>query len=169
MLLASLVEPAFGLIFWMTLSFGIVFFLLAKFALKPIFKALHEREQSIEDAIGEARKAREEVAAMKAGNEDLLKEARAERELMLKEARDIRDKEIADAKGRAKAEADAILARAREDIRNEKNAAITEMKNQVGELSIVVAERILRDKLGDKAAQQTLLDKVMKESDIHLS
>ncbi|HQV39582.1 MAG: F0F1 ATP synthase subunit B [Flavobacteriales bacterium] len=169
MLLASLVEPAFGLIFWMTLSFGIVFFLLAKFAWKPILKALHEREQSIEDAIGEARKAREEVAAMKAGNEDLLKEARAERELMLKEARDIRDKEIADAKGRAKAEADAILARAREDIRNEKNAAITEMKNQVGELSIVVAERILRDKLGDKAAQQTLLDKVMKESDIHLS
>jgi len=169
MLLASLVEPAFGLIFWMTLSFGIVFFLLAKFAWKPILKALHEREQSIEDAIGEARKAREEVAAMKAGNEDLLKEARAERELMLKEARDICDKEIADAKGRAKAEADAILARAREDIRNEKNAAITEMKNQVGELSIVVAERILRDKLGDKAAQQTLLDKVMKESDIHLS
>jgi len=169
MLLASLVEPAFGLIFWMTLSFGIVFFLLAKFAWKPILKALHEREQSIEDAIGEARKAREEVAAMKAGNEDLLKEARAERELMLKEARDIRDKEIADAKGRAKAEADAILARAREDICNEKNAAITEMKNQVGELSIVVAERILRDKLGDKAAQQTLLDKVMKESDIHLS
>jgi len=169
MLLASLVEPAFGLIFWMTLSFGIVFFLLAKFAWKPILKALHEREQSIEDAIGEARKAREEVAAMKAGNEDLLKEARAERELMLKEARDIRDKEIADAKGRAKAEADAILARAREDIRNEKNAGITEMKNQVGELSIVVAERILRDKLGDKAAQQTLLDKVMKESDIHLS
>ncbi len=169
MLLASLVEPAFGLIFWMTLSFGIVFFLLAKFAWKPILKALHEREQSIEDAIGEARKAREEVAAMKAGNEDLLQEARAEREQMLKEARDIRDKEIAEAKGRAKAEADAMLARAREDIRNEKNAAITEMKNQVGELSIVVAERILRDKLGDKAAQQALLDKVMKESDIHLS
>lgn len=169
MLLASLVEPAFGLIFWMTLSFGIVFFLLAKFAWKPILKALHERERSIEDAIGEARKAREEVAAMKAGNEDLLKEARAEREQMLKEARDIRDKEIADAKGRAKAEADALLARAREDIRNEKNAAITEMKNQVGELSIVVAERILREKLGDKAAQQALLDKVMKESDLHLS
>ncbi|MBK7247176.1 MAG: F0F1 ATP synthase subunit B [Flavobacteriales bacterium] len=169
MLLASLVEPAFGLIFWMTLSFGIVFFLLAKFAWKPILKALHEREQSIEDAIGEARKAREEVAAMKAGNEDLLQEARAEREQMLKEARDIRDKEIAEAKGRAKAEADAMLGRAREDIRNEKNAAITEMKNQVGELSIVVAERILRDKLGDKAAQQALLDKVMKESDIHLS
>lgn len=169
MFLVSLVEPSFGLIFWMTLSFGIAFFLLAKYAWKPILSALHEREQSIEDAIGEARKAREEVAAMKAGNEDLLREARAEREMMLKEARDIRDKEIADAKGRAKAEADAMLARAREEIRNEKNAAITEMKNQVGELSIEVAERILREKLGDKAAQQALLDKVMKESDLHLS
>ena len=62
-----------------------------------------------------------------------------------------------------------MLARAREEIRNEKNAAITEMKNQVGELSIEVAERILREKLGDKAAQQALLDKVMKESDLHLS
>lgn len=169
MLLASLVQPAFGLIFWMTVSFGIVFFLLAKFAWKPILNALHERERSIEDAIGEAKKAREEVAAMKASNEDLLREARAERDLMLKEARDIRDKEIADAKGRAKAEGDALLARAREDIRNEKNAAITEMKNQVGELSIQVAERILREKLGDKAAQQALLDKVLKESDIRLS
>ncbi len=169
MLLASLVQPAFGLIFWMTLSFGVVFFLLAKFAWKPILTALHERERSIEDAIGEAKKAREEVAAMKAGNEDLLREARNERDLMLKEARDVRDKEIAEAKERAKSEADALLARAREDIRNEKNAAITEMKNQVGELSIAVAERILRDKLGDKAAQQALLDKVMKESDLHLS
>lgn len=169
MLLASLVQPAFGLIFWMALSFAIVFFLLAKFAWKPILNGLHDRERSIEDAIGEAKKAREEVAAMKASNEDLLQEARDERDRMLKEARDIRDKEIAEAKDRAKAEADALLARAREEIRNEKNAAITEMKNQVGELSIQVAERILREKLGDKAAQQALLDKVLKESDLHLS
>ena len=169
MLLASLVEPAFGLIFWMTLSFGIVFFLLAKFAWKPILKALHEREQSIEDAIGEARKAREEVAAMKAGNEDLLKEARAERELMLKEARDIRDKEVAEAKDRAKTEADALLARAREDIRNEKNAAIVELRNQVAELSVQVAERILKEKLGDAAAQKALVDKVMADVDLRKS
>lgn len=168
MLLASLVEPAFGLIFWMTLSFGIVFFLLAKFAWKPILNALHERERSIEDAIGEAKKAREEVAAMKAGNEELLQQARNERDQMLKEARDIRDREIAGAKDRAKAEADALLARAREDIRNEKNAAITEMKNLVGELSIDVAERILREKLGDQAAQDALLQKVLKDSDLRL-
>jgi len=169
MLLASLVEPSFGLIFWMTLSFLAVLFILAKFAWKPILNGLKEREASIADSLNEAKKAREEIAAMNARNEDLMREAREEREVLLKEARDIRDREIATAKERAKAEGDAMLARAREDIRNEKNAAITEMKNQVGELSIVVAERILRDKLGDKAAQQALLDKVMKESDIHLS
>ena len=169
MFLASLVEPAFGLIFWMVLSFGIAFFLLAKFAWKPILSALDERERSIEDAIGEARKARDEVAAMKAGNEELLQSARAEREKLLKEARDIRDKEVAEAKELARAQADALLARAREDIRNEKNAAIVEMKNQVGELSILVAERILRQELKDKSAQQALVDQVLKESGVALS
>lgn len=105
---------------------------------------------------------------MKAGNEELLQQARNERDGMLKEAREIRDKEIAQAKERAKAEADALLARAREDIRNEKNAALAEMKNQMGILSIQVAERILKEKLGDQAAQDALLQKVLKESDLHL-
>ena len=165
----ELVTPPIGLLFWMCLSFGIVVWLLAKYAWKPILSSVSQRERSIEDALNEAKKMREDMARMSAGNEELMRHAREEREVMLKEARDIRDQEIAGAKTKAKAEAEALLGRAREDIRNEKNAAITEMKNQVGELSIVVAERILRDKLGDKAAQQTLLDKVMKESDIHLS
>lgn len=169
MLLVSLMEPSFGLIFWMTLSFAIAFFVLAKYAWKPILQALHDREQSIEDAIDQAKKAREEVAAMKAGNEELLQQARMERDQLLREAREIRAKEIADAKERAKAEADAMLARARAEIRNEKNAALTEMKNQMGALSIEVAERILREKLGDQAAQDALLEKVLKESDLHLS
>lgn len=106
---------------------------------------------------------------MKAGNEELLQKARAERDQMLKEARDIRDKEVAEAKELAKSQADALLARAREDIRNEKNAAITEMKNQVGELSILVAERILRSKLEDRSAQHALVEQVLKESGKSLS
>jgi F-type H+-transporting ATPase subunit b len=169
MVLASLVQPAFGLVFWMTLSFLTVLYILAKFAWKPILKSLHEREKTIEDALSEAKKAREENAAIMAKGEDLMREARAERELLLKDARDIRDKEISDAKTRAKAEADAMLGRAREDIRNEKNAAITEMKNQVAELSIQVAERILKDKLGDAVAQKSLVDKVMNEADMRKS
>ena len=165
----SLVEPAFGLVFWMTLSFLTVLFILAKYAWKPILNSLHEREKTIEDALSGAKKAREEIANMKASNEDLMRQARAEREELLKEARDVRDREIATAKDKAKAEADAMLGRAREDIRNEKNAAITEMKNQVAELSILVAERILKDKLGDPAAQKALVDKVMAEADLRTS
>ena len=169
MVLASLVQPAFGLVFWMTLSFLTVLFILAKFAWKPILKSLHEREQGIEDALNESKRMREEMARMAANNEELMRQAREEREVLLKEARDIRDREIAEAKARAKAEADALLGRAREDIRNEKNAAITEMKNQVAELSIQIAERILRDKLGDAAAQKALVEKVMNEADMRRS
>lgn len=168
-MLLSLVEPAFGLIFWMTLSFLAVLFILAKFAWKPILKGLKDREASIADALNEAKKAREENAAMMARNEDLMRQAREEREVLLKEARDIRDREIAGAKARAKAEGDALLARAREDIRNEKMAAITDMKNQVAELSIQVAERILREKLGDAAAQKSLVEKVMNEAELRKS
>lgn len=164
-----LIEFSYGLIFWMMVSFLTVLFILAKFAWKPILKSLHEREQGIEDALNESKRMREEMARMAANNEELMRQAREEREVLLKEARDIRDREIAEAKAKAKAEADALLGRAREDIRNEKNAAITEMKNQVAELSIQIAERILRDKLGDAAAQKALVEKVMNEADMRRS
>ncbi len=164
-----LIEFSYGLIFWMLVSFTAVLFILGKFAWKPILKGLKDRETSIADALNEAKKAREEMSALNARNEELMRAAREEREVMLKEARDIRDKEIAEAKSKAKAEADALLSRARTDIQNEKNAAITEMKNQVAELSILVAERILKEKLETSAAQQALVDKVMGEADLRKS
>ena len=168
-MLLSLVQPAFGLVFWMTLTFLTVLFLLAKFAWKPILKSLHEREKGIEDALTESKRMREEMSKLQASNEDMMRQARAERDALLKEARDIRDKEISEAKAKAKAEADAMLGRAREDIRNEKNAAIVELRNQVADLSVQVAERILREKLGDTAAQKALVDKVMSEVDLRRS
>jgi len=165
----NLVTPDIGLLFWMCLSFGIVVFLLRKYAWKPILSSVKARESSIEDALNEAKKMREDMARMSAGNEELMRTAREEREVLLKDARDIREKEIAGAKAKAKSEADALLARAREDIRNEKNAAITEMKNQVAELSVTVAEIILREKLGSDVAQHALVDKVMKDADLRKS
>ena len=165
----ELVKPAFGLVFWMVLSFGIVLFILAKYAWKPILNGLKAREATIADALNEAQKAREEIAAMNARHADMERDAREEREVLLKEARDIRDKEIALAKERAKAEADAMLARARADIQNEKKAAIVEMKNQLAELSIQVAEVILKEKLAESAAQQSLVDKVMTEAELRKS
>ena len=165
----NLVTPDIGLLFWMCLSFGIVVFLLSKFAWKPILGAVKTREQSIADALNEAKKMRDDMAKMSASNEEVMRQARAERDTLLKEARDIRDKEIAEAKSKAKVEADAMLGRAREDIRNEKNAAIVELRNQVADLSVQVAERILKEKLGDAAAQKALVDKVMTDIDLRKS
>lgn len=164
-----LLKPDPGLLFWMCVSFGIVVFLLGKFAWKPILGAVKTREQSIADALNEAKKMREDMARMTASNEEIMRQARAERDTLLKEARDIRDKEISEAKTKAKAEAEAMLGRAREDIRNEKNAAITELRNQVAELSVQVAERILREKLGDAAAQKALVEKVMNDVELRKS
>ena len=164
-----MLTPDPGLLIWMCISFGILVFLLGKFAWKPILGAVKTREQSIADALNEAKKMRDDMAKMSANNEEIMRQARAERDTLLKEARDIRDKEISEAKAKAKAEADALLGRAREDIRNEKNAAIVELRNQVADLSVQVAERILKEKLGDAAAQKALVDKVMADVDLRKS
>ena len=165
----DLVTPDIGLLFWMMVSFGTVVFLLKKFAWKPILDGVKQREASIEDALNEARKARAEIAQMKAGNEDLMAQAREEREILLKEARDVRDAEIATARDKARTETEAMLTRVREDIRNEKLRAIGELKTEVAELSVQVAEAILREKLANDVAQQSLVDKVMKEAELRKS
>src|SRR5947207_1478697 len=104
----EIVKPEFGLIFWMIVSFGIVLFILRKYAWKPILNMLSEREQNIEEALNTARKAKEEMAALKADNERLITEARAERDMMLREARDTKDAIVAEAKNKAQAEANKV-------------------------------------------------------------
>lgn len=165
----NLVTPDIGLLFWMCLSFGIVVFILRKYAWKPILSSVQARESSIEDALNEAKKMREEIARMSAGNEELMRQAREEREVLLKDARDIREKEIAEAKSKAKAEAEALINRARAEIRNEKSAAMTEIKVLVGELSVQIAEKLLREKLNDDPAQRALVDRMLKEAEARLS
>ena len=164
-----LIQFSFGLIFWMTVSFLAVLFILKKFAWKPILGALSERERTIEDALSEAKKAREEIAAMTSRNEQLDRAAREEREVLLKEARDIREKEIAEAKEKAKVEVAGMLDRARAEIRNEKSAAVADIKMLVGELSVEIAEKLLREKLTDDAAQRALVDRMLKEAEARLS
>ncbi|MCB9449683.1 MAG: F0F1 ATP synthase subunit B [Flavobacteriales bacterium] len=160
----ELIQPAIGLLFWMMVSFLVVLFILKKFAWKPILGALKERETSIENALDEAEKARTEMASLQASNEKLLQEARIERDAMLKDARDMKDKIVAEAKNKAKDEADRLIVAARETIKNEKMAAITELKNQVATLSIDIAEKILRNELTQEEKQKnlnsTLLDEV---------
>ena len=167
MILSGLLTPGIGLLFWMTVTFLIVLFLLKKFAWRPILDALHAREDSIESALAAAKEAKEEMARLQASNEDLLKEARNERDLMLKEAKEIREKTIAAAASEAKDKADAILAKATADIHNEKLAAMTELKNQVAEISLGIAEEVLRKKLSNDDEQKALIDNLVK--DINLS
>ena len=159
----ELVTPAFGLVFWMSISFLTVLFLLKKFAWKPILNMIKEREESIENALSSAEKAKNEMASLKASNEKILNDARMERDNMLKEARDIKESMINDAKAKASAEADKIVTAARETINNEKMAAITELKNQVATLSIEIAEKVLRQHLSSDEKQKAYVKQLLDE------
>jgi F-type H+-transporting ATPase subunit b len=159
----ELIKPDFGLIFWMSISFICVMIILGKFAWPIILKALKEREESIANALNSARKAKEEMASLKADNEKLIVQARAERDQLLKEARDTRDAIVAEAKNKAQAEANKIMAQTRESINNEKIAAISELKNQVAAMSIEIAEKILRQELSNDEKQKNLMENLMKD------
>lgn len=157
-----LVTPDLGLIVWTTVVFCILLFLLAKFAWKPILNAVNQREKSIEEALNKAEEAKKEMAELKSANEDLLKEARAQRDEMLKEARTLKDKIIAEAKAKANEDAERIIASAKESIQHEKMAAVTELKNQVANLSIEIAEKILKQELSNETKQASMLDNVVE-------
>lgn len=150
----ELLLPGIGLIFWTFLAFLIVLFILRKFAWKPILASLKERETSIASAISSAEDVKAEMARMKSENEVLLAQAREERANMIKEAKETSSKMISEAKERARAEYDRILADAQLAIQQQKNAALTDVKNQVGKLVIEVSEKVLRRELADRAQQE---------------
>jgi F-type H+-transporting ATPase subunit b len=150
----DLLTPSFGLLIWTLLAFGIVVFLLKKFAWTPILKSLNEREDNITNSLSTAEKVRNEMAQLKSENEALLVKAREERGIMLKEAKETKDKIINDAKEQAKEEMNKIISDAQATIETQKMAAITELKNQVGKLVIEVSEKILRKELNNKDDQE---------------
>lgn len=159
----SLVTPGIGLLFWTTLVFIILVVLLSKYAWKPILGAVKAREESIDNALKSAEKAREDMANLSADNERILKEARAERDALLKEAREMKDAIIAEAKNAATTEADKVLAAAKEAIKNEKMAALTELKNTVGTLSLEIAEKVLKAELAKDGKQQELVKSLLDD------
>lgn len=158
----GLITPALGLFVWTLVAFLIVLFILKKFAWKPILKTLNERETGIANSIASAEKVRLEMAEMQADNQRLLQEAREERSIMLKEAKDAKDKIINEAKEQAKAEANKIMEEARVQIELKKNAALTEVKNEIGSMAVAVAEKVLRKKL-DAADTQADYIKMLAE------
>jgi F-type H+-transporting ATPase subunit b len=155
----ELVSPGIGLIFWMTLAFGLLLFILGKFVWPPIMRALSEREQAIELALHEADKARKEMEELRFSNEQLLREAKEERDGILRDARKVRETIIDEAKVKATEEANRILENATERIHFEKMAAITDLKNQIANLSIEIAEKILGQELSDVEKDKAIVQK----------
>jgi F-type H+-transporting ATPase subunit b len=153
----DLLLPHLGLIVWTLLAFIIVFLILRKFAWGPILKSLGERETNIANSIASAEKVKLEMAQLKNDNEALLTKAREERAALLKEAKETKDKIINDAKEEAKLQAAKIVADAHASIQNQKMAALTEIKNQVGNLVIEVSEKVLRKELSNKAEQEKFI------------
>jgi F-type H+-transporting ATPase subunit b len=159
----DLLLPGLGLLFWTLLAFSIVFFILKKFAWKPILSSLNEREQGIADSLESAQKMKLEMAQIKSENENLLAKAREERAQLLKEARETRDRIVNEAKELAKSEANKIILDAQAAINQQKMAALTEVKNQVGNLVIEVSEKVLRRELANKAEQEGYIKKLAEE------
>jgi len=163
----DLVTPGIGLIFWTTLFFLVLMFVLGKFAWPAILTAIKARNESIKQALDAAEKAKQEMAKLQSDNKKILAEAKAERDAMMKEAKHLKDKLIAEAKEQASAEARRLVTNARESIQAEKKAAISELKNQVATLSLDIAEKILKKKLKDSKAQKELINTLINEADLN--
>tara|TARA_B110000444_G_scaffold92069_1_gene86989 strand:+ start:1201 stop:1695 length:495 start_codon:yes stop_codon:yes gene_type:complete len=158
----DLVTPGFGLIFWTSIVFIILLLLLKKFAWTPILENVDARNKSIEDALSAAEMARDEMSNLKNDNERILKEARAERDEMLKEAREIKATIVSEAKNIAKEEAEKMISSAKSVIETEKVAAVSELKNTVGALSIEIAEKVLKAELKDPEKQNAYINDMLK-------
>ncbi len=163
----ELITPGFGLIFWQAVTFLVVLFILGKFAWKPIMGAIQEREASIENALASAERAKAEMQQLQSNNEALIKQARVERDQMLKDAQTSANNLIAEAKERATIEANKIIESAKATIQTEKQAALTELKNQVATLSIDIAEKVIKAKLSTEQAQKDLVRQYIQESNLN--
>ncbi|WP_231459031.1 MULTISPECIES: F0F1 ATP synthase subunit B [unclassified Pedobacter] len=158
----DLLVPEIGLLVWNTIAFLLLVFLLGKFAWKPIMNAIHEREQSIDDALNKAELAKQEMARLTSQNQDLMQQARAERDEILKEAKTLKDSILNEAKKQAQVEGAKLIEKAKIEIENQKKVALAEVKGQVSTLSLEIAERVLRNQLDDKAKQEVLVADLLK-------
>ncbi|MEO6220426.1 MAG: F0F1 ATP synthase subunit B [Ginsengibacter sp.] len=163
----DLLIPSFGLIIWTLLAFVIVFFILKKYAWKPILSSLKDREKNISDSILSAEKVRAEMAELKSENEILLARAREERAIMMREAKETRDKIIMEAKEQARHETNKIVADAQATINQQKMAAITDLKNQVGNLVLEVSEKVLRRELSNREEQEKYIKQLAEKVELN--
>jgi len=159
----DLLTPELGLFVWTLLAFLIVFFILRKFAWKPILSSLHERETGIADSIAAAERVKKEMSQMQADNEKLMMEARAQSAQLLKEAKEMKDSIINKAKEETKVVADKMIADAQQQIQQQKMAALTEVKNEIGKLAVEVAEKVIRKQLATADSQNDYAQMLAEE------
>ena len=150
-----------------TVLFIGLIFLLKKFAWKPILDAVNEREDGIKNALLSAENAKKEMQNLQADNQRILQEARLERDTMLKEAREMKEKMIADSKNEAQAQGLKMIEQAKATIESEKNAAVAELKAQVSNLSLEIAEKLLKDELSNKESQVKLVEKMLGDAKLN--
>lgn len=162
----SLTSPGIGTIFWAILIFSLFFFLLTKFAWKPILGAIRQRDEMIKGSLESAESARREMVRLQADNESILRKAREEREEIIKEARQVRERLIDEAKGKATEEAEKIVEKAMAGIEKEKILALSEIHQQVADLSLEIASKLLREKLSKSGEQEKLISKYLKDLDL---
>ncbi len=163
----DLLTPSIGNLFWTAVVFLLLVILLKSFAWKPILASIKERENNIQDALNQAKLAREEMSQLKEDNERIIREAKLERDAILKDARDMKDKIVNDAKDAAKTEGEKMIASAKQAIQTEKNAAMADIKNQIGSLSVSIAENILKQKLDNNDAQNALVENLINKSNLN--
>ena len=162
-----LISPGLGTFFWMLISFGILVFILGKWGWPMLLKALKNREKAIADSLNAAEKAREEMKLLVAHNEDLLKEAKLQRDEMLRNARLTSDKIVEDARLKATEEADRIVESARENINFEKLKAMHELKNQIASLSIEIAEKLMKAELSDRQRAEDIVRQELENAHLN--
>ena len=160
----ELVTPGLGLIFWTSVVFLLLIFLLKKFAWSPILKAVDDRNNSINEALSSAEKAKSDMEKLSADNKKILNEARDQRDSILKEAREIKEQTISEARNQALIESDKIISAAKQEIKNQKMKAMTELKNEVADIAIKMAEKVIKTELKDVDSQKKLIEENLKES-----
>lgn len=163
----DLLIPDTGLFILQTVAFILLLVFLGKFAWKPILNGLKEREQTIENALLSAEQAKNEMQALQADNEKLLAEARAERDSILKEAMDVANSIKEEAKEETGKIAAKILEDAKVDSENLKKAALAEVRTQVAALALEITEKVIRKQLGEKNAQEALVDEYVKDLNLN--
>ncbi len=159
----NLMLPDSGLLFWMTIIFAIVFLVLAKFGFPIITGMVEKRTKRIDDAIDAAREAEAKLSGLAQEQERLIGEARAEHDRILKEAASEREKMIAAAQEQARAEAGKIMEETRERIKEEKEAALRDIRREVAVLSVAIAEKVVRKELSTDIGQKEMVDRMLDE------